>query len=81
MIFSEHNREDVEDPTLDYIKDRLRKLSPKGPGYFALTSADGSYVQTAGARLKLVIEHRQSSGPGFEHYILGRVNMADRSAR
>jgi hypothetical protein len=79
--FSEHNHADVSNPTRDYISDCLRCISPNGPGYFSLTSDDGSYVQAAGARLKLTIEYRHPDGDSFRHYILGRDDISDRSCR
>jgi hypothetical protein len=80
--FSEHNHADVCNPTHDYIRDRLRRISPSGPGYFSLTSdRNGSYVQAAGARLKLTIEYRIPEGGSFRHYILGRNDVVDRPER
>ncbi|MCC9603375.1 hypothetical protein LOC67_22730 [Stieleria sp. JC731] len=81
MNFSEHLQADLRNPTRDYIGDRLSHITPAGPGYFSLTSDDGSYVQTAGARLKLVIEYRKLDGDSFRHYILGRADSTERSAR
>ena len=79
--FSEHNRADICNPTRDYVGGRLNCITPAGPGFFSLTSDDGSYVQTAGARLKLVIEYRKSEADSFRHYILGRKDVSDRSTR
>ncbi|WDQ15125.1 hypothetical protein [Rhodopirellula sp. P2] len=80
MNFSEHNQADIGNPTRDYVGDRLSRITPSGPGYFSLTSDDGSYVQTAGARMKLVIEYRKSNGDSFRHYVLGRDDISNPSA-
>ncbi|MHB0972463.1 MAG: hypothetical protein ACYC7A_22255 [Thermoanaerobaculia bacterium] len=50
-------------------------ISPRGPSHFTLSDASGSYVQAAGARLRLTIEYRKTDHVGFRHYVLG---VADR---
>lgn len=81
VIFAEHNHSDVANPSCEYIAERVRSITPKGPGYFWLTSAGGSYVQTAGARLKLTVEYRLQNGGNFQHFVLGDAGGSDLSMR
>jgi len=81
LIFTEHNHFDVSDPTQEYIADRLRCISPRGPGFFVLTATNGSYVQTTGARLKLTVELRRQGNNNFRHFVLGNADVTDVSTR
>jgi|SRR5436190_7285818 len=62
----------VRNPSRDAVMEALAQLHPKGPSFVVLTRDDGSYVQTAGARLRLTVEYRQMLAPGFRHYTLGK---------
>jgi hypothetical protein len=60
------------------VERALASLSLNGPGYCILTKANGSYVQTAGTKVGLLVEYREIDGENFRHYVLGSQN-ADRS--
>ena len=59
-------------PTWEDVESALRSIHPKENSYFILTNKKGNYVQTAGARLRLIIEHRQKSMLGFKHVVFGQ---------
>lgn len=66
-------------PTGDGIEGALRLIHPRGPSFFILSDRGGSYVQAAGARLKLTVEWRKQSAAGFAHYVLGRKESSSRA--
>ena len=59
-------------PSVKEVIAVLARLHPKGPSFVILSRDDGSYVQTAGARLRLTVEYREASSTGFKHFTLGR---------
>ena len=61
----------VEDPTAEYVARALEHITPRGPSVFILTRADGSFVQTAGSRIRLSVEARYVRPEGFRHLIVG----------
>ncbi len=81
MILAGENFADTSDVSDAVIADALGRISPQGPGYFSLTASDGSYVQTAGARLMLTVEYRRITNDGFVHYVLGDSQRDDRAPR
>ena len=81
MIFTVENSVDIQDPADAVIAAALRTITPHGPGFFALTADDGSYVQTAGARMKLCVEYRRQTSEGYTHYVLGYSKSNDHSSR
>jgi hypothetical protein len=58
--------------SVEEVKAVLGKLHPKGPSFVILSRDDGSYMQTAGARLRLTVEYREILSTGFKHFTLGR---------
>jgi hypothetical protein len=58
-------------PAFEDIEKALNAISLRGPSYFTLTDETGSYVQAAGARLRLTIEYRKKHRFGFQHFVLG----------
>jgi hypothetical protein len=73
ITFEWEDGETVLSPTWESIEEALPMITPRGPGFFILSRPDGSYVQTAGARLRLIVEYRKILGSGqFAHYVLGK---------
>ena len=70
----------IEDPSLSDVERVVSLIHPGQPSFFILNAPDGSYVQTAGARLRLIVEYRQVSGGVFRHYVLGRREEERREA-
>lgn len=81
IVFSGDSMPDVSEPPFAVIADSLRRISPRGPGFFSLTRDDGSYVQVAGATLRLTVEYREVRGGSFRHFVLGAEANADRTAK
>jgi len=61
----------ISDPDWAQIEEVLSKINPRTHSFVSLTGTDGSYVQTAGARLRLIVEYRDASTAPFRHYVLG----------
>ena len=76
MKLEQENQEPILNPSWDEVEAALLSIHPKEKSYFTLTNAKGSYVQVAGARLRLIIEHRRKSLFGFKHVVFGRT-LAD----
>jgi hypothetical protein len=70
------NEPTVLRPTREAVVEALAQLHPQGPSFVVLSREDGSYVQTAGAKLRLTVEYRKMLPSGFRHYTLGK-NPAD----
>jgi hypothetical protein len=72
-----HDKLEVEDqdtinsPAAADVEKALAALDLKGPAYCILTKADGSYVQTAGTKVGLIVEYRKLDGAAFQHYVIG----------
>ncbi len=67
----------IEAPNLDDVERLIRNLHPKENAYVILSDSDGSYVQVAGARLRLTVEFRERSKLGFIHWVLGSGDISD----
>ena len=61
----------VDDPTSEYIERALEHITPRRPSVFILTRPDGSFVQTAGSKIRLTVEARYMRPEGFRHLIVG----------
>jgi hypothetical protein len=61
-------------PSFVDVQNALNDISPLGPSHFNLSDQTGSYVQAAGARLRLSIEYRKVHRFGFRHFVLGDPN-------
>lgn len=72
MKLEQENQRPISNPTWEDVESALLSIHPKENSYFTLTNKKGSYVQTAGARLRLILEHRQKSLFGFKHVVLGK---------
>jgi len=54
------------------VRAALESIHSRTRSFLILERSDGSYVQTAGARLRLMVEHRRVLPDGsFRHYVLG----------
>ena len=62
----------IASPSIEVVHELLGRIHPRGPSFFVLTRSDGSYLQCAGARLRLIVELRRITGSSFEHFVLGR---------
>jgi hypothetical protein len=67
----------ISSVSLDTVLEAIRGISARGPSFFTLTDEAGSYVQAAGARLRLTIEFRRNTRFGFRHYVLGKPGKAE----
>jgi hypothetical protein len=81
IVFSGDSMLNVVEPPFAVIADSLRRISPRGPGFFSLTRDDGSYVQVAGATLRLTVEYRQDSNGTFRHFVLGTESILGRTRK
>ena len=81
IVFSGDSMPDVVAPPFAIIADSLRRISPRGPGFFSLTHDDGSFMQVAGATLRLTVEYREVRGASFRHFVLGAEANADRTMK
>jgi len=61
----------INSPSAVDVEKALAALDLKGPAYCILTKADGSYVQTAGTKVGLLVEYREMADGGFHHYVIG----------
>ena len=75
------NLEPIDNPTWDAIDKVVSNLHPKDRCFFSLTDVDtGSFVQLAGARLRLTVEGRVFSEAGFRHFVFGKPERNDKEA-
>jgi hypothetical protein len=71
MKLEQENHEPILNATWSDVESALLSIHPKNHSFIILSNKKGSYVQTAGARLRLIIEHRQKSIFGFKHIVFG----------
>ncbi|HOL09946.1 MAG TPA: hypothetical protein PLH87_07390 [Bacillota bacterium] len=62
-------KKDVE---LEFVLAYLERMNPKTRSFCTLSNQDESYVQCAGSKLRMIVEHRGYQGSGFTHYVLGK---------
>lgn len=67
----QEGRTPVQDPTLNEVNRALAGIHPRGPSYFILSDESGSYVQAAGAHLRLTVELREATADSFRHFVVG----------
>lgn len=67
-----------QNPSLEFIYQCFEKWNLRYRSFFILTCEDGSYVQTAGTKKRLIIEYRKMIGDDFKQYTLG-LNTEDKS--
>ncbi|MDG5816843.1 hypothetical protein QA601_17230 [Chitinispirillales bacterium ANBcel5] len=79
--FEGDNIPPIENPQTGEMLALLDTLHPKSRCFFSLTEIHtGSYVQVAGARLRLTVEARQYAQNGFRHYVMGDYPRKEDSA-
>lgn len=76
MRLEQENRPPIAAPCWQDVEGALKAIHPKDRSFFIL-SRGSDYVQTAGARLRLTIEHRVTRFFGFSHFRLGREPISD----
>lgn len=64
-------QETIYSPSAADVERALASLDMNGPGFCILTRSDGSYVQTAGTKVGLLVEYRHVEGDTFRHYVFG----------
>ena len=72
MYLDQEGRETWFNISWEEVENALAQVHPRERSFFSLSAEDGSYVQTAGARLRLIVEHRRIVDEGFEHYVIGK---------
>ncbi|KMQ52237.1 hypothetical protein CHISP_0918 [Chitinispirillum alkaliphilum] len=79
--FEGDNISPIENPETEEMLTLLNTLHPKRRCFFSLTELlTGSYVQVAGAPLRLTVEARQYRQNGFRHYVMGDYPRKEDSA-
>lgn len=71
MRLDAEGHESLLNPSWDQIEAILTTINPRAHSFFTLSDPGGSYVQAAGARLRLTIEYRDARSTPFQHYVLG----------
>jgi hypothetical protein len=61
----------INSPSASDVEKALASLDMNGPGFCILTKSNGSYVQTAGTKVGLLVEYRQIQGDSFKHFVFG----------
>lgn len=54
------------------VEAALLQIHPRHRSFYILSRDDESYIQVAGAKLRLIIEFRQVENDSFRHFVLGR---------
>jgi hypothetical protein len=81
LTLKQHDGPRLLDPSWPEIETALREINPRTRGYFILSRGNDDYVQTAGAKLRLICEWRTPmEWGGFRHYVLGRPDRDNKPA-
>ncbi len=72
MKLEQEKYDPISNPTWNDVETALNSIDPKENSFFILANKNGSYVQTAGARLRVIVEYRKKSLFGFKHVVLGK---------
>ena len=75
MLFEQENAPPTKKPTWEEIESALLAIHPKTRSFFVL-SGRKSYVQVAGARLRLTIEYRVRKLFSHDHFRVGREPLS-----
>ncbi len=66
------NARTIEAPSWERVERALARWDTLSRGFFILADSAGTYVQTAGASYKALVEFREARGEGgFSHHVLG----------
>ncbi|MEO8379147.1 MAG: hypothetical protein ABI779_05745 [Acidobacteriota bacterium] len=71
LTFEIEGGKPLHNPPFELVRQLLSSINPKGPSYFVLSDETGSYLQAAGARLRMTVEHRRVTPFGLQHFVLG----------
>jgi len=71
QILEIENAAPIKSPTAADVERAVASIDLKGPAFCILTHTDGSYVQTAGSKVGLLVEYRNVNGNSFTHYVIG----------
>jgi hypothetical protein len=63
----------LDDPDWEAVDEALGRIRSRGPSFFILSDAGGSYVQALGNQRRLTVEFRQvAPGGDLAHFVLGQ---------
>lgn len=72
LTFEQQGSPTINSPEWSEIESSLQMVDPRTRGYFILFDDSGSYIQAAGARLRMVVEYRiAEKGRPFRHFVVG----------
>jgi hypothetical protein len=80
LKFAREGEAEIQNPTLDQVLYALDNINPKISSFFTLVDSSGNYVQTAGAKLRLIVEYRRVHGDLFQHFVMGQ-DLEDKSEK
>ena len=72
--FEIDGQDPISSPAAADVERVLASLDLKGPAYCILTKPNGSYLQTAGTKVGLLVEYREVNGDSFQHFVFGHRN-------
>ena len=72
MKLEQEKYDPTSNPTWETVESALNSINPKENSFFVLSNKKGSYVQVAGARLRVIIEYRKKSFFSFSHFVFGK---------
>jgi len=75
MQLQREHKTDIDAPAWQEVVYALETIDPRQSGFVILSRPDGSYVQCAGARLRLIIEWRKTiTESEFKHVVIGKAS-------
>lgn len=81
LTLEQHNAPTLQSPSWADVESALLGVHPRDRGFFILSRPGSGYVQAAGARLRMVCEWREITGPDtFRHFVLGHPGRDERRA-
>jgi hypothetical protein len=75
MLFEQEGQPPISNPSWEDVASSLSSINPRERSFFVLSGKSG-YVQVAGAKLRLTIEHRKKGLFSSAHYRLGRAPVS-----
>jgi hypothetical protein len=79
LTLEQHNGPTLHSPSWAGVESALRSVHPRERGFFILSRPGSGYVQAAGARLRMICEWREITGPDtFRHFVLGHRGKDER---
>lgn len=71
----ENYTETETNPDLEFVIDYLKQMNRTFNSFCTLSFDNGSFVQCAGDKNKMIIELRKYNKSQFKHYVLGKTNQ------